>query len=190
MTGHYTPLQKWTNEIWGLDVLKKDDDKFVSCGDDGTLRMYSISARKQIAVVETTLDAKKKPEKLDKQTGDPADTTKGRCVGVSKKGDVFIVGMKDGTLKSYKHVPKDETFVQDKHMKKAKEWISDITFSHDDKMFAFGSHDNKIYIFSNGKKWKPMGKGPLAKHSSYITHFDFSEVNNIIISIGFNCHAQ
>lgn len=46
MTGHYTPLQKWTNEIWGLDIVKKDDDKFVSCGDDGTLRMYSISARK------------------------------------------------------------------------------------------------------------------------------------------------
>ena len=42
--------------------------------------------------------------------------------------------------------------------------------------FIYRSHDNAIYIFSTGKKWKPMGKGPLNKHSSYITHFDFSEV--------------
>ena len=66
MTGHYTPIQKWLNEIWGIDILKSDDDKFVSCGDDGTIRMYSIKDRKQIAVGETTLDAKKKPEKPEK----------------------------------------------------------------------------------------------------------------------------
>ena len=46
--------------------------------------------------------------------------------------------MKDGTIKGYKLDLKNETFIQDKHFKKAKEWISDITFSHDDKCFAFG----------------------------------------------------
>ena len=46
MTGHYTPIQTWTNEIWGIEILKKDNDKFCSCGDDGTLRLYSIKERK------------------------------------------------------------------------------------------------------------------------------------------------
>ena len=102
MTGHYTPCQTWTNEIWGLDIFKKDDDKFCSCGDDGTLRIYSIKDRKQIAVCETTLNAKKKPENPDKKTGDPADTSKGRCVGANKAGTLMGVGMKDGTIKTFK----------------------------------------------------------------------------------------
>ena len=46
--------------------MKSDDDKFVSAGDDGTLRMYSIKERKQIAICETILDAKKNPEKPEK----------------------------------------------------------------------------------------------------------------------------
>lgn len=42
MTGHYAPAQQWLNEVWGLDVIKNDKNSFVTCGDDGTLRKYSI----------------------------------------------------------------------------------------------------------------------------------------------------
>lgn len=48
MTGHFTPCQKWLNEVWGLDTISGNNkgDFFVSCSDDATLRMYSIGDRK------------------------------------------------------------------------------------------------------------------------------------------------
>lgn len=46
MKGHYCPNLKWTNEVWGLDVFKKDNDKFVTCSDDGTMRVWSALQRK------------------------------------------------------------------------------------------------------------------------------------------------
>jgi hypothetical protein len=54
MTGHYTPNKKWTNEVWGLAPLK-DGDRFASCSDDGTLRIYSSRERKQIQMIRTDL---------------------------------------------------------------------------------------------------------------------------------------
>jgi len=59
-------------------------------------------------------------------------------------------------------------------MKDSKEEISDIKFSPNNKFCAVGSHDNKIYIYNANEKWKKKGKRPLNKHSSYITHLDWS----------------
>lgn len=47
MKGHYTPNQKWTNEVWGLAVFK-DGDRWCTCSDDATLRIWSVSKRKQL----------------------------------------------------------------------------------------------------------------------------------------------
>jgi len=46
MRGHYTPNQKWTNEVWGLETFPHDKDRFASCSDDGTLRIWSVKQRK------------------------------------------------------------------------------------------------------------------------------------------------
>lgn len=71
-------------------------------------------------------------------------------------------------------------------MRAAKEWISDVKFSPDGTILAAGSHDNAIYIhLSNAPKLKQKVK-PLKKHSSYITHIDFSLDGNNIHS---NCGA-
>lgn len=43
MKGHFCPNLKWTNEVWGLDIFKKDADKFATCSDDGTIRVWSVS---------------------------------------------------------------------------------------------------------------------------------------------------
>jgi WD40 repeat protein len=39
--GHYAPNQKWLNEVWGLAV-HPNNKQILSCGDDGTLRVYHI----------------------------------------------------------------------------------------------------------------------------------------------------
>jgi WD40 repeat protein len=43
MKGHYTPNQKWTNEVWGLDVFNTEEHAgvFLTTSDDGTLRIWS-----------------------------------------------------------------------------------------------------------------------------------------------------
>jgi len=46
MRGHFCPNLKWTNEVWGLDLLREDPDKYVTCSDDGTVRVWSISERR------------------------------------------------------------------------------------------------------------------------------------------------
>ena len=53
MKGHYTPNQKWTNEVWGLGVFS-DGDRYATCSDDATLRIWSNSKRKQLKM--TRLD--------------------------------------------------------------------------------------------------------------------------------------
>ena len=89
--------------------------------------------------------------------------------------------MKDGTiniinLKKWKFVKK---------FKHSKEEISDIKFSPNNKYCAIGSHDNKIYIYKT-KTWKKKSKRPLNKHSSYITHIDWSTNSKFLHS---NCGA-
>ena len=43
MKGHYSPNHLWTNEVWGLETLHTDNDRFLTCSDDATLRVYSNS---------------------------------------------------------------------------------------------------------------------------------------------------
>lgn len=41
MKGHFCPNLKWTNEVWGLDILRSDPNLFVTCSDDGTYRVWN-----------------------------------------------------------------------------------------------------------------------------------------------------
>ena len=68
-----------------------------------------------------------------------------------------------------------------------KEWIQDIKYSQNGNFLAVGSHDNKIYVYRRKPKVENFsedykeGRYELycvcAKHSSYITHIDFSDCN-------------
>jgi microtubule-associated protein-like 6 len=42
MSGHYSP-NFVTNEVWGLSLY--DEDNYITCSDDGTLRLWSISKK-------------------------------------------------------------------------------------------------------------------------------------------------
>ena len=62
MRGHYSPNPLWTNEVWGLDPLHTDNDRFLTCSDDATLRLYSAAHRRCLAILP--LDTNKKGKKL------------------------------------------------------------------------------------------------------------------------------
>lgn len=178
MKGHYTPNRQWTNEVWGLAPFHKGD-LYATSSDDGTLRVWSSLERKQIRMTRTNLDASDAEIPLDKQTGDLTDSVKGRAIDVSQDDSIIAVGFKDGCVRIYD----SESLEQKSFFKHAKEWISDLKFSPDNNSLAVGSHDNAIYLYSvpNFKKLFRMNK-----HSSYITHLDWSENS---LNLHSNCGA-
>lgn len=173
MRGHFTPNPLLTNEVWGLCVYQDNGDNFITCSDDATLRCYSTEQRKMIKYLDLSQDKKGKPIKWTKikgfkGKGMPLKCT-ARAVGISPDSKLVIVGMKDGTINVVKN--EETKFKLKKVFKHSKEEISDIKFNPAGDKVAIGSHDNKIYIYN--LKWKRLCR-PLNKHSSYITHLDWS----------------
>lgn len=166
--GHYTPSRgkTVTNEVWGLCVLP-DNSRFISCSDDGTLRVWDRNSKTQTNILKFS-DAEEIP-----------DSAKARCVGCNPQGNLIAVGFKDGSFKLYD----TNTWAQRAGRKDRKEEISDIKFSPDGGKLAVGSHDNFIDLYNtNDFKLIAVCKG----HSSYITHFDWSVDSNYLHS---NCGA-
>lgn len=187
MRGHYTPNPLWTNEVWGLCVYNDDEDQFLTCSDDATLRLYSAADRKMIRYLDLCVDKKGKPLKWKKikgfkGRGMPLQCT-ARAVGISPNSGMIVVGMKNGVV----YVIKNESKFKIKRMfRPSKEEISDIKFNPAGDRVAIGSHDNKIRVYSIDKYLKKKVCRPLNKHSSYITHLDWSEDGEYLHS---NCGA-
>jgi microtubule-associated protein-like 6 len=56
MLGHFTPNPMWTNEVWGLAALNKDNERYITCSDDATLRVYSNRQRKCLGILALDVD--------------------------------------------------------------------------------------------------------------------------------------
>jgi len=67
MKGHYTPNPQWTNEVWGLTPLNSEDDRFLTCSDDATLRLWSSKKRCMICVKRFDVQKPKKKSKSKKK---------------------------------------------------------------------------------------------------------------------------
>lgn len=53
--GHYAPLKKDNNEVWGLACFNSKD-LAVSCSDDATLRLWDLNKHEQIHIIRLDLD--------------------------------------------------------------------------------------------------------------------------------------
>ena len=105
MKGHFTPNPLWTNEVWGLAVCNTEgnDDKYLTCSDDATLRLYSAKKRRLITYLR--FDKEKGKGKMIKRVkikgfkgkGMPERAT-ARTVAISHHDDIVVAGMKDGTV--------------------------------------------------------------------------------------------
>ncbi|KAG6611619.1 putative microtubule-associated protein [Phytophthora cinnamomi] len=171
-------------ELWGLAV-HPSQRQFVTVGDDRTLRVWDMDAKRLI-------QARALPAKA-------------RACAYSPDSELVAVGFggDNGVRQRKKPAPKqgqtqsreggfavfrvrdldtDKLVFEDKP---GKEWISDIKFSPCGNILALGSHDNSIYLYTVGSGASEFKKRkPFSKHSSYITHFDFSEDSNYLQS---NC---
>ena len=166
MSGHYSPNVQWTNEVWGLAAI--GSDRILTVSDDATLRLWSTSERRMVDHLVLNIDAKGAVLEPDKTTKDFQDQAKLRSVCVSMDEKHIAVGCKEGTVRIIDYAK----WQQVKLIKRRKQWIEDLKFSPNNEYLAVGSHDNiiDIYDVASGYKWKRK----LHKHSSYITHIDWS----------------
>lgn len=182
LSGHYSHSTVWTNEVWGLERFNKDDDKYLTCSQDGTLREWSVSKKCQLRAMRLDIDEKGSVLPLStepKSKNDVQEKGKLMCVGIDMTDKTAVVGCKDGTVR-FIDLSKKE-MKQKSMIKLAKEWISDIKFSPNNDKLAIGSHDDAIYILSYPECKLARG-ARMKKHSSFITHLDWSTDGNFLHS--------
>ena len=156
VSGHFAPSRSVnaTNEVWGL-VMNQDGQTFLTGGDDGTVRVWSIPERRQLRAY-----------KLDSAIQVP-DSAKARALALSQDERSLAIGCKDGTVK----VLDPQTFSLKTSKKERKDEISDLKFSPDGTKLAVASYDGNIDVWSMPAfKRKSLCKG----HTSFVSHLDWS----------------
>jgi len=156
VSGHFAPSrsESATNEVWGLAIFP-DGQQFLSGGDDGTLRLWSIAEKRQIKAI-----------KLDSAVQVP-DSAKVRCIALAPDERSIAIGCKDGTVK----LLDSQSFGVKGSKKERKDEISDIKFSPDGLKLAVASYDTFIDVWTMPAfKRKSLCKG----HSSFVQHLDWS----------------
>eukprot|EP01032_Pedospumella_encystans_P008376 gene8376-9951_t len=140
--GHY----ETRSEVWGV-ATHPTLQRFVTCGDDMTVRLWDAKALQQIEIVHVG--------------------AKVRAVAISPDGTQVAVGTFEGKiLVLSSNLQKEEAQVT-----VSNSWTEVIQYSPDGKLLAVGSHDNTIYLLETRAyacKFKCKG------HHSYITGLDFS----------------
>ena len=200
----------WTNEVWGLAALNNEDDRYLTCSDDATMRLWSSVKRKMITMKRFSLERSKK-KKYEFAFEDPSskqehskkkvkgsggkkgkakkyDLVAARCVGINMTDTIIAVGMKLGCIMVISADPtvRDLAMQKIKVITQSKRWISEIKFSPTGKQMAVGAHDQRIYMYNTTGPKKFRKVKPMLKHSSAITHIDWSEDGQNIQS---NCQA-
>ena len=100
LRGHFHAGKQSKNEIWGLAFNPVDTDIYYTCGDDATLRVWSMTSKTMIALLHTNLDMNGVEIKPDDK-GFYLDNVRGRSIAVSPDGFNIVVGFKDGAILMY-----------------------------------------------------------------------------------------
>jgi len=201
----------YKGELWGVAPHPKNADLYATCGDDGTIRVWSIALNSMIECLVVDRPA--------------------RCCAWNGAGNILAVGFHEseyggGKKKTRKKGPKSKSksksseepspvtadnaachiysFSLDSYKLQriafgcpSTAWISDIKFSPNGSILAIASHDKSIYFYSvpnavdniNATEWMNAFKKlkfEFKKHSSAITHIDFSADDKWFQS---NCQA-
>ena len=176
MRSHYSLSKpnKKEFELWGLGILN-DGDRYLTCGDDGTLRMWSSSQRKCTAILNLNIDENGMPLGPDPRTKQIKDCSRLTSIDVHPNNVMAVIGCEDGTVRIIS-IP---DWKQVKLFRDRKKRISTVKCAPDGKLIAVGSDDAWIDFYIS-TTLKHIGK--VKKHLHPITHIDWSKDSNYIQS--------
>ncbi|KAF0698173.1 Aste57867_11158 [Aphanomyces stellatus] len=158
------------DELWGMAVHPSRQEA-VTVGDDKWVRVWDLEK----TVVLRSL-------KLDCMARAVAYSPDGKLIAVGLGGHVA------GKDQANKH-PKTGAVVilHEADLTKAyerndaKKWIADVKFSPDGRYLALASHDTSIVIYDATKQFAK--KHAFKKHSSFVSHMDFSADGSFLQSV-------
>jgi microtubule-associated protein-like 6 len=150
--GHYDDRA----EVWALAIHPlAGTNKFITGGDDMTVRLYDSKAMTQIAMVNVS--------------------KKVRALAWRPDGSHIAVGCYDGRVKIL--TSNLQTLVAE--VSPSSKWIACMTYSPDGQHLVVGSHDTHIYLLdTKSYSVRTVFKG----NSGAVTHLDWSEDNDTIQS--------
>jgi microtubule-associated protein-like 6 len=153
-------------ELWGLSVHPSREE-FVTAGDDGTVRCWSLRSSRQVCM---------------RKVPGPA-----RAVGYSTSGNSICVGLGDGTMLILESYDRMRLKSRWKH---SSEPIRDIKYSYDGHYIAAASDDGNVYIYWSEDKLSFKRQAVCKGHSGSVLHVDFSADSQTVQSSGLDGTLQ
>lgn len=146
------------DELWGLAVNPVKEE-FCTVGDDSFLRVWNAFSHATVANIALEMP--------------------GRCCAYSPNGKNIAIGLgcpKKVTQRQFdgKWIVVDTDDYQIIHeARDSTKWLTDVKYSPNGELIAFGGYDNKIYVYSVNDGYAL--NAAIGQHQSFITSVDFSE---------------
>lgn len=156
-----------SGELWGL-AMHPTEALCATVGDDKSLRIWDLDHHRQERYMKLDTPARAVAYSPDGQT---------ICVGLGGRINGKGRNKKDGVFMIFSVASDYEVIHEGRD---TREWINDIKFSSDGETLALGSRDNNVYLYdvTNGY----AARAVFSKHTSFVTHLDFSSDSQWIMS--------
>ncbi|XP_076316323.1 echinoderm microtubule-associated protein-like 2 isoform X2 [Tachypleus tridentatus] len=152
----YTVAQGQTEELWGL-AIHPTQNQFLSGGYDGNVHLWDSMSHSVVWC---------------KDVGEPVQSA---CF--SPDGNVILLATVSGRWVAMDAATR-QVYIVNCDINQV---IDCIKFSPDGKLLAAGSHDSNLYIYQVQEDFKKYSRiGKCSGHSSFLTHFDWSENSTYI----------
>ena len=139
---HYNPARSLTASL--NSILPVAENCFLSCGGDGTVRLWSSEERRCLKILNLNIDEDGVVLPLDSVTHDLRPCSNLTCMDIAKVSQLLLVGCADGSIRVISIKAMFQTVIY-KPVAKA---VKVIKFSPDEKIVAVGYEDASVAFYS------------------------------------------
>ena len=99
MRAHHSKTKSSSSKVSGVCLHTTDLDKFMTCGDDGTIRIWSMSEKRCSRVIDLNIDENSMRLSNDPNTNEIREMSRLICLDIDHKSEFMAVGCLDGTVR-------------------------------------------------------------------------------------------